>query len=84
MNTQALVLRIHLDLTRAADGDQQAYGRIVAARTRSPPEARLDPVAAARRRRRERMQCWIGSIVGFGCGFGGLIHGLVASGQLAF
>jgi RNA polymerase sigma factor (sigma-70 family) len=47
-------------------------------------EARRDPVAAARRRRRERIQCWIGGIVGFGCGFGGLVYGLLASGRLAF
>ncbi|WP_036208518.1 RNA polymerase sigma factor [Novilysobacter arseniciresistens] len=45
-------------------------------------EAQRDPVGAARRRRRERINCWIGGIVGFGCGVGGLIVGLVSSGRL--
>jgi len=41
-----------------------------------------DPVAAARRRRREHWLCWIGVTLGFGSGFGGLIYGLIASGRL--
>lgn len=45
-------------------------------------EAQRDPAAAARRRRRERIQCWIGAIVGLVCGLGGLIVGLVSSGRI--
>ena len=45
-------------------------------------EARRDPMAAAKRRRRERWQCWLGATVGFVCGFGGLIVGLIQSGRL--
>lgn len=45
-------------------------------------EARRDPVAAAARRRRERITCWLGSIVGLVGGLGGLIIGLVESGRL--
>jgi RNA polymerase sigma factor (sigma-70 family) len=45
-------------------------------------EAQRDPVGAAKRRRRERILCWISSIVGAVCGFGGLIGGLIASGNL--
>jgi RNA polymerase sigma factor (sigma-70 family) len=45
-------------------------------------EAQRDPVAAAKRRRRERIECWIGATIGLVCGFGGLIAGLVASGRL--
>lgn len=45
-------------------------------------EAQRDPVAAARLRRRERILCWLGSVLGFACGFGGLIYGLIVSGRL--
>lgn len=45
-------------------------------------EAQRDPVAAARRRRCERMQAWIGTGVGLVGGVGGLIVGLVASGRI--
>ena len=45
-------------------------------------EAARDPEAAARRRRRERLQCRIGMIVGALGGFGGLLGGLIASGRL--
>ncbi|MFZ5635270.1 MAG: RNA polymerase sigma factor [Pseudomonadota bacterium] len=45
-------------------------------------EAQRDPVGAAKRRRRERIECWIGATIGFVCGFGGLIAGLVGSGRL--
>ncbi|MGH8078765.1 MAG: hypothetical protein ACREPE_15805, partial [Lysobacter sp.] len=45
-------------------------------------EALRDPIAATANRRRERITCWLGMIVG-GCGgMGGLIVGLVASGRL--
>jgi RNA polymerase sigma factor (sigma-70 family) len=44
-------------------------------------EAQRDPVGAARRRRRERIFCWIGATIGLICGIGGLIGGLVASGR---
>ncbi|KGQ19701.1 RNA polymerase ECF-type sigma factor [Lysobacter dokdonensis DS-58] len=47
-------------------------------------EARVDPEGAAKRRRRERIQCRIGLVVGSIGGFGGLIAGLVASGRIAF
>lgn len=46
-------------------------------------EAQRDPIGAARRRRRERVLAWLGWIVGFVCGGGGLVYGLVASGRLA-
>ena len=45
-------------------------------------EAARDPVLAAKMRRRERIQCWLGTTIGFVCGFGGLIAGLIASGRL--
>lgn len=45
-------------------------------------QAMHDPIAAARLRRRERWVCWLGGIVGFVCGFGGLIVGLIQSGRL--
>ena len=45
-------------------------------------EARRDPVAAARKRRRERIHCWIGLTVGTVCGLGGLVAGMVASGRI--
>lgn len=50
-------------------------------RRRHAMEAQRDPVGAARMRRRERIQCWIGGAIGVLCGFGGLIAGLVASGR---
>ncbi|MBW8849515.1 MAG: sigma-70 family RNA polymerase sigma factor [Xanthomonadales bacterium] len=45
-------------------------------------EAARDPVGAARKRRRERAMNWIGGVIGFVGGFGGLIYGLIASGRL--
>lgn len=45
-------------------------------------EAQRDPVGAARQRRKERIQCWLGAGIGLVCGLGGLIAGLVASGRL--
>jgi RNA polymerase sigma factor (sigma-70 family) len=45
-------------------------------------EARLDPVGAARRRRRQRILCWMGAATGLLFGFGGLLLGLVTSGRL--
>lgn len=47
-------------------------------------EAQMDPAGAAKRRRRERLQCRIGLVVGSLGGLGGLIAGLVASGRIAF
>jgi RNA polymerase sigma factor (sigma-70 family) len=51
---------------------------------RHAQEARIDPVAAARRRRRERVLCWLGIVVGLGCGGGGLLYGLMHGGLPAF
>ena len=45
-------------------------------------EAQRDPVAAARRRRRERITCWLGAIIGLTCGMGGLLMGLMAAGRI--
>jgi hypothetical protein len=45
-------------------------------------EAQRDPVLAAKMRRRERIQCWLGASVGFVGGFGGMIAGLISSGRL--
>ncbi len=45
-------------------------------------EAQRNPVAAAEQRRRERIQCWIGTGIGLIGGLGGLIAGLVMSGRL--
>ena len=48
-------------------------------RRRHALEARRDPVAAAKRRRRERILCWISCTIGAVCGLGGLGVGLVAA-----
>lgn len=45
-------------------------------------EAARDPIAATRKRRRERIVGWIGIAVGSISGFGGLIAGLIMSGRL--
>lgn len=45
-------------------------------------EARVDPIAAGKRRRRERILCWAGSLIGGISGLGGLIAGLVMSGRI--
>jgi hypothetical protein len=45
-------------------------------------EAKRDPVLAAKMRRRERLQCWLGATIGFVGGFGGMIVGLIGSGRL--
>ncbi len=45
-------------------------------------EALRNPVLAAKMRRRERIQCWLGATIGLVCGFGGLIGGLIGSGRL--
>ena len=45
-------------------------------------EAARDPVLAAKMRRRERIQCWLGATIGLVAGFGGLIAGLIGSGRL--
>ena len=47
-------------------------------------EAVQDPEGAARRRRRERLQCRLGLVFGSLGGFGGLLAGLIASGRIAF
>lgn len=47
-------------------------------------EAALDPIGAARRRRRERILCWLGVTVGLGCGGGGLAYALIRTGIPAF
>src|SRR3546814_17184920 len=47
-----------------------------AMRRRHALEARLDPAAAARRRRRERLHCWLGGPVGFVSGCAGAVLGL--------
>jgi RNA polymerase sigma factor (sigma-70 family) len=53
-----------------------------ALRRRHAMEAARDPVAAAKRRRRERIHCWIGCIVGATCGLGGMVAGLMAAAGL--
>lgn len=45
-------------------------------------EARIDPIGAAKRRRRERWECWLGLAIGTLGGLGGLAAGLMASGIL--
>ena len=45
-------------------------------------EAARNPLDAARMRRRERLQCWAGAILGLVFGLGGLIYGLIGSGRL--
>ncbi len=45
-------------------------------------EAQRDPVRAAKMRRRERIQCWLGATIGLVGGVGGMIAGLIASGRL--
>lgn len=50
-----------------------------AMRRRHALEAIRDPVGAAKRRRRERIHCWIGATVGFVCGSGGMVLGLLAA-----
>ena len=51
-------------------------------RRRHAQEAARDPIGAARMRRQERIQCWIGGAIGLVSGMGGLIFGLIASGRL--
>jgi RNA polymerase sigma factor (sigma-70 family) len=53
-----------------------------AMRRRHALEAARDPVGAARRRRRERIHCWIGGVIGFACGSAGMYLGLHAAGVL--
>jgi RNA polymerase sigma factor (sigma-70 family) len=50
---------------------------------RHAQEARRDPVAAAKARRRERWQCWLGVLTGLAFGGGGLVYALVSSGRLS-
>ena len=45
-------------------------------------EARRDPVGAARARRREKIQCILGAVIGLGGGLAGLFFGLVSSGRI--
>ena len=45
-------------------------------------EAARDPMLAAKKRRLERIQCWLGASIGLIGGFGGLIAGLIGSGRL--
>lgn len=45
-------------------------------------ESQVDPVAAAVKRRREKLQAWIGCCLGLSLGLGGLIAGLILSGRL--
>lgn len=45
-------------------------------------EAQRDPVGAARARRRERIQCLLGAIIGLGAGLAGLFFGLASSGRI--
>lgn len=51
---------------------------------RHAAEAARDPVKAARERRKERWRCWLGAVIGYGCGIGGMIYGLIHSGRLGF
>ncbi len=45
-------------------------------------EAQRNPALAAKMRRRERIQCWLGASVGLLFGLGGMIAGLLSSGRL--
>lgn len=45
-------------------------------------EAQRNPALAAKMRRRERIQCWLGASIGLLFGLGGMIAGLVSSGRL--
>ncbi|SEK79691.1 RNA polymerase sigma factor, sigma-70 family [Pseudoxanthomonas sp. GM95] len=47
-------------------------------------EALQDPAGAARQRKRERRLCWLGIIVGLGCGGGGLAYAVIRTGLPAF
>ena len=51
-----------------------------AMRRRHAREAAHDPVAAARRRRRERIHCWIGGTIGLVSGCAGMFLGLRSAG----
>ncbi|GAB3305014.1 RNA polymerase sigma factor [Luteimonas notoginsengisoli] len=51
-----------------------------AMRRRHAREAAHDPVAAARRRRRERIHCWIGGTIGLASGCAGMFLGLRSAG----
>ncbi len=51
-----------------------------AMRRRHALEAVRDPVGAARRRRRERIHCWIGGIIGLAASCGGMVIGLHSAG----
>jgi RNA polymerase sigma factor (sigma-70 family) len=53
-----------------------------AMRRRHALEAARDPIAAARRRRRERIHCWIGGTIGFASGCTGVFLGLRSAGVL--
>jgi len=48
-------------------------------RRRHALEAQRDPAGAAKKRRRERILCWISCTIGAICGFGGLVAGLIAA-----
>src|SRR5690606_582605 len=45
-------------------------------------EAQRDPEGYARRRRRERITCWAGAIIGLGCAAAGLYLGLDSAGRI--
>ncbi len=51
-------------------------------RRRHAQEAQRDPVGAARKRRRERILCWLGAGIGLACGLGGMVYGLISSGRI--
>ncbi|MDZ4350524.1 MAG: sigma-70 family RNA polymerase sigma factor [Xanthomonadaceae bacterium] len=61
---------------------QSAFVQPRILRRRHALEAQRDPMQAAKRRRRERILCWLGAATGTLMGGGSLIWGLIASGRL--
>ncbi len=63
---------------------QSAYRQPRIMARRHAVEAQRDPIKAARDRRRERWQCWLGIIVGLGMGCFGMAYGLISSGRVGW
>lgn len=93
MNAEAISLpveqRIAHELPAATRGDRHAYGRIVAACQNSITAIALaithDVPTSEDIAQQAFLSAWqhlIGATLGFVCGFGGLIYGLISSGRL--